>query len=209
MHPYTLNLDRLQRSVPFKKFVQLVKELPNMPFTDGYVFNDSHEITLENGIDTTVPGGDSSYHARDIGMTELVWLTDWGFQAPSDNRGGELLQFYFMQRVQVNRGCNTLQGIAKFQAEDPRRMLVEYGGDDEIVGNTAIFLASEANFVTAYALNHFEDPEKISDGLAPNSLLIPEGQNIHFPGITLDKHGSYITSETFTLLVPRPVCWGW
>lgn len=205
MKPYKLKLEPVLQTVTFKQFVDLLFHHEPLVFTDGYVFGSTDEISLDSGVDTTVPGGDSSYHACDIGTLEAVKLTQHGFQVPSESNDGKMLQFYFMAPA-TPPVVTSIRDLAALQATDPLHMLVEqstYG----IVGETALFFSREPRGIFVYALNHFEDPELISDPLQPLDVVTTHKQSICIPRADLDKHGSYITKDTFQYLRPIPAPW--
>jgi len=184
----TLLLAPVIRTVPFSDFVGLVRNLiaehgTQLSFTDGYVFGAATSISLDYGVDTLVPGLDSSYHCCDIQPDHEFGLTKYGFRSQAES---DEVQFNFVKRTVLPDGIGTLGELAAFLAKNPHLQLVtRYEPFEEgatLEGESALKLEVNGNRVDVLELNHFEGFEVIGERKSgSNPIMLAKGQNAPLP----------------------------
>jgi len=190
-------------TITLKEFVERIEQKENSLFTDGYVFGDTGSVSDEFGVDTCVPGGDSTYHMGNTkagGKAPTINITKNGFSFLSD-ASDRLVQFIFMEQVPAPAISN-LGELSKYQAESPLNMVTDNLNDIAEVGNSAIHTVEKNGDIEIYVLNHFEDPE-LSNTLSPTTKLSRVDKN----KLTTKTELSDYLSDELIFLKPETNPW--
>ena len=184
----TLSLAPVIRTVTFFEFVVLIEKLialhgGQLSFTDGYVFGAATSVALDSGVDTFVPGGDSSYHCSDVAPDHEFNLTKYGFWSQAEHKD---VQFRFVKRAALPDGINTLAGLADFLGKNPQLQLVTrhepFEDDASLESETSLWFDVRKQWVNVFALNHFEDYEVIGARKdAANPIMVTTGKSVPMP----------------------------
>jgi len=164
-----IELESPLKTIPFSEFLTLVGQVeqrfgPDLPYTDGYVFGSTSSTIGSDFIDTTVPGGDSSYHGTRLTAGTPVRITPRGFQI--ENEDGEWIQFIFLDALEIPENIKTLSDVALLQAADHLVMIVEDDGMD-LAGSTAFVFHPTPEGIIVHLLLHYLDPEPNSSPIDP------------------------------------------
>lgn len=116
-------LEQPSKTVSYQELAEAMPKLlalyPYLQFTDGYCFGQLEYITIEDpGIDTSMSGGDSNYHYRELALTDQVIITPHGF------RINDKVQFIFVTPCQ-SAAFKNLGELADFQARNRYFMLAD------------------------------------------------------------------------------------
>lgn len=181
----------MKRTLSFHDFATvtvpaLMKVHPTVRFCDGYCLGkfDTGDDLLDDGIDTFVPGGDSSYHCRNLANDHNASLKllekPMRFTAPRDE-GGALTFSCMIPQPMAN--ISTVGELTDFLAANPLAKVVEAVYFDAIHH----FKRKDDQEIVFSHFNHFED-EQEEDTPLPASHPVtcnPDG-TMQIDGLPMD-----------------------
>ena len=184
-------------TTPFKEFIHatslLIKQYPNLKFTDGWCFGNPADISLDHGIDTLVSGGDSNYHHTE-GMTAKtpIKLTPSGFRVT------DAWQFVWVIPTAAPEPFKTISDIADYQRRFRFNMLADcpMGG----FGDLPRYFKRVNKQIRMSLFCHAEDAQDEPQLLDPDMpVIIHKDGSLHIPNLP-DSLGMSNGENLFTFM---------